>query len=183
MLRRYMTMRFPLYDQLDLPCVFEQLVPGQLHSDGRRYLPQIMLRPTGAGGLLLGVVDRHHRVALAEVGRAGTARLICALGVVRAQTPPYRLGLAPPAAGWRGGACFDPLVLGRVLELAAWEPVSGPLAAATIYVELSLEIGLGVVGLRANLSQADLGAQMIAPGDHLELTRTRIDVLGFDVAA
>lgn len=179
-------MRFPLHNQLDLPCVFVRLVPGQLHPDGRRYLPQILLRPTGAGGLLpegllLGVVDRHHRVAVGDVGRAGTARLVCALGVVRAQASPYRLGLVPEA-DWLGTASFAPLVLGRVHELAAWEPTSGPLAAATVYVELSLDIGLGVVGLRANLMPADFGVRAITPGDHLELARSRIDILGFDVA-
>lgn len=170
-------MYFPLHDQLNLPAVIERIVPGQLHPDGRRYLPQILLRPYGTD-MLLGVVDRHHRVAAASAGQAGVARLVCAMGVVRAQTPPYRLGLEP-APGWRGGACFDPHILGRVQSIAVWEPANGPLAQATVYSELSLDLGLGLVGLRANLDPAALAATTLTPGDYLGLTRTRIDILSF----
>lgn len=180
-------MRFPLLEQLDLPCVFERLVPGALHPDGRRYLPLIVLRPTRAAaqhadGLLLGVVDRHHRVAEGDVGRAGSARLVCALSDLRLRAGPSRLGLVPEA-GWRGGVSTRPVVLGRVVEVAAWETGGGPLPYEALYAELTLDIGLGVVGLRTSLTAGDLGSAIgkarLAPGDYVELTRSRIDILGF----
>jgi hypothetical protein len=174
-------MHFPLHDHLNLPCVIEQIVPGKPHPDGRRYLPQILLRPYGTD-MLIGVVDRHHRVAAASSGQAGQARLVCAMGAVRAQTPPYRLGLEH-GPGWRGGACFDPHILGRVHSIATWEPAGGPLAQATVYSELSLDLGMGLVGLRANLDPAALTATTLAPGDYLELTHARIDILSFTPSA
>lgn len=180
-------MRFPLLDQLDLPCVFAGLVPGQPHPDGRRYLPTVVLRPTGRAdalpdGLLLGVVDRHHRVAEGEVGRAGSARLVCALSGLRLQAGPPRRGLVPEAS-WRGGVSTRPIVLGRVMAVAAWEAERGNLPYEALYAELSLDIGLGVVGLRTSLTAADLattlGKPRVEPGDYVELTRSRIDILGF----
>jgi hypothetical protein len=165
-------MYFPLYNQLKLSCIVERIVPGQPHPDGRHYLPQILLRPAGAD-ILLGVVDRHHRVAATAEGCVGVARLVCSMGVVRVQTPPYRLGMGI-TADWRGGACFDPHIQGRVDRIAVWEPAGKALAKATVYSELSLDLGLGLVGLRANLEPVAL-----APGDYLDLTRTRIDILSF----
>lgn len=180
-------MRFPLLDRLGLPCVFERLVPGQQHPDGRRYLPQIVLRPTGRAdelpaGLLLGVVDRHHRVAEGDAGRAGSARLVCALSGLRLQPLPGRLGLRPEP-GWRGGVSTRPLILGRVVEVAAWEAERGRLPYETLYTELSLDIGLGVIGLRTSLTadslSGALGKARVEPGDYVELARSRIDILGF----
>lgn len=184
-------MRFPLFDRLDLPCVFEGLVPGQPHPDGRRYLPTILLRPTGRAeampaGLVLGVVDRHHRVAEGEAGRAGSARLVCALSDLRLQAGPPRRGLLPEP-GWRGGVSTRPVVLGRVVDVAAWETARGELPYETLYTELSLDVGLGVVGLRTSLTAQDLAAALgkprLEPGDHVELARSRIDILGFTPGA
>lgn len=38
-------MLFAAYDALDLPCHFSQLIEGERHHDGRRYLPTIVLTP------------------------------------------------------------------------------------------------------------------------------------------
>lgn len=180
-------MRFPLLEQLSLPCVFEQLVPGRLHPDGQRYLPQILLRPTAGvellpPGLLLSVVDRHHRVEQGDVGRSGSARIICTLSAVRLQAPPFRRGLVPEA-GWRDGPSASPEVLGRVIEVAVWEATRGELPYVSLYTELSLDIGIGLVGLRTSLTASDpaaaIGKAPIEPGDYLALARSRIDILGF----
>ncbi len=181
-------MRFPLLEQLDLPCVLEQFVPGRLHPDGRRYLPQILLRPTAAGApgdLLLAVVDRHHRVAETDMGRPGRARLVCALSRLHLQEAPPRQGLVPEP-GWRGGATASPTVLGRVVAVAAWEVTRGELPYDALYTELVLDIGLGVVGLRTSQTAPNLaeviGKTTLAPGDHIALTRSRIDILAFEPA-
>jgi hypothetical protein len=178
-------MRFPLLEQLDLPCVFEHLIPGRLHPDGRRYLPQIVLRPTAPGAtgdLLLAVVDRHHRVAEAHQGRAGSARLVCALSHLSLQAGQARRGLVPEPE-WRGGASADPTILGRVVAIAAWEVTRGELPYEALYTELTLDIGLGIVGLRTSLTAPSLAAMIGKPsvetGDHITLTRSRIDILGF----
>jgi hypothetical protein len=177
-------MRFPLLDLLDLPCVFERLIPGKIHPDGRRYLPQILLRPTaeGAGDLLLAVVDRHHLVAEADVGRTGSAQIVCALSHLRLQAPPLQLGLVPEP-GLRGDMTSEPTVFGRVVAVAAWEITRGQLPYEALYTELALDIGLGVVGLRTSLTAPSLaktiGKATIVPGDHIMLTRSRIDILGF----
>ncbi|NTU77818.1 MAG: hypothetical protein HGA45_00200 [Chloroflexales bacterium] len=184
-------MRFPLLDKLDLPCVFEQLVPGEPHLDGRRYLPLLLLRPTRPAGILppgmlLAVVDRHHRVDEGDVGRSGVARLVFALSALRVQSAPLRQGLAPEP-GWRGGASANPVVLGQVVEVGAWEVTRGQLPYEALYAELSLDIGLGIVGTRTSLTASDLEAELgkarVEPGDYIELTRSRIDILGFEPAA
>lgn len=180
-------MRFPLQDKLALPCVFERLVPGRLHPDGRRYLPLIVLRPTAAGArtdLLLGVVDRHHRVLEEHVGRAGSARLVCALSALRLQTGPPQLGLEPEPGRQPGAPSLAPLIYGRVLEVAAWEAGAGALPYESLYTELLLDIGLGRIGVRTSLTAASLAAELgkpqLEPGDLIELTRSRIDILAFE---
>jgi hypothetical protein len=182
--------RFPLLSSLSLPCVFEELVPGKLHPDGRRYLPLIVLRPSQApaggvtpAGLRLGVVDRHHRVDEAYVGRAGVARLVCALSALRLQGQPHRAGLQPEA-GWAAGRPSSaPTIYGRVGEVAAWEEGGGQLPYQTLYAELSIDIGLGTVGLRTSVTADDMaaaiGAARVRPGDWVELRRSRIDILAF----
>lgn len=183
-------MRFPLADRLDLPCVFERLIPGNLHPDGRRYLPIIVLRPTRASqpvvtppDLRLGVVDRHHLVAEGAAGSAGAARLICALSALRLQAPPYRLGFAPEA-GWAPGAIStSPVVFGEVLAVSSWEVVRGHLPYEELYTELLLDVGHGTVGLRTSLTADNLaetiGKDRLRAGDRVRLDRSRIDVLGF----
>ena len=171
-------MHFPLTEQLGIVCRFEQQIPGQLHPDGRRYLPQILLRPIQQGGILLGIVDRHHRVALTDEGAIGRARLVASLGSVRRQRPPYRLGILPESAS-HGGITFMPTLLGHVHEVATLEESSALLASPSTYVELSLHIGVGVIGLRTNLIATDFPDGTLAPGTFLELVRTRIDILEF----
>ncbi|MBX0329876.1 hypothetical protein K2Z83_19615 [Oscillochloris sp. ZM17-4] len=185
-------MRFPLIDTLNLPCVFERLVPGRPHPDGRRYLPLIVLRPTappGPGaitpeGLLLGVVDRHHRVDASAVGRAGVARLVFALSALRIQAPPQRAGLEPEPGWAQGRASTAPTLLGRVKEVAAWEQGGAQLPYQTLYAELTIDAGVGVVGLRTSLTAEDMaaaiGAARVVAGDWVELRRSRIDVLAFE---
>lgn len=188
-------MRFPLLDKLAVSCIFEQLVPGRLHPDGRRYLPLIVLRPTappatGAitpAGLLLGVVDRHHRVDAAAVGRAGVARLVFALSALHLQGPPHRIGLAPEEGWSPGGASTAPALFGRVTAVSAWEEGGAQLPYQTLYAELAVDAGVGVVGMRTSLTAdnmaASLGAARIAPGDWVELRRSRIDILSFEPSA
>ena len=182
-------MRFPLHHQLELPCVFEQLVPGDLHPDGQRYLPLILLRPTRAtdllpAGLVLGVVDRHHCVDEQPVGRSGVARLVFALSALRVQKPPFRQGLVPEP-DWRGGVSTAPGAFGQIVAVGAWELTRGPLPYETLYTELTLDIGLGVIGTRTNLTATSLaalfGQEYLAPGSAIELTRSRIDLLEFVV--
>jgi hypothetical protein len=180
-------MRFPLQDKLDLPCVFEQLIPGRMHPDGRRYLPVIVLRPSGAGApedLLLGVVDRHHRVREQDLGRAGRARLVCALSTVRLQDGPLRQGLEPEPGLPPGSRSLAPTMYASVLEVATWEIRSGELPFESLYAELLLDLGYGRIGLRTSLAADDLGEKLgkarIEPGDYVELGRSRIDILSFE---
>jgi hypothetical protein len=184
--------RFPLIDTLNLPCVFERLVPGALHADGRRYLPLIVLRPTLApapdaitpAGLRLGVVDRHHLVAEGDAGRSGTARIVFALSALRLQTPPHRSGLEPEEGWLPGRASLMPALFGQVRAVAAWERGGGQLPYETLYTELAIDAGVGVVGLRTSLTAEDMaaavGAAEVAPGDWVELRRSRIDILAFE---
>lgn len=180
-------MRFPLADQLAVPCQFERLIPGQLHPDGRRYLPLIVLRPLAPGATLpphfrLVVVDRHHRVREADQGRQGTARLVFALGELRAQTLPYQRGLIVEANA-NPARSETPTALGQVLAISAWEEGGGALPYRTLYAELTLDLGFGVIGVRTNLTAPDLtvalGAPRLAVGDYAQLTHARIDVLSF----
>lgn len=182
-------MRFPLLERLALPCVFERLVPGRQHPDGRRYLPLIVLRPTAPGapaGLLLGVVDRHHRVGEELVGVTGSARLVCALSALRLQAGPPRRGLQAEQGRQEGAPSLAPVVYGRVVEVAAWEPGAGALPYESVYAELLLDVGIGLVGVRTSLAAgslaAELGKARLEPGDHVELTRSRIDILAFEPA-
>lgn len=180
-------MRFPAHGRLDLPCVLEGLLPGRPHPDGRRYLPLLLLRPTAPtapAGLLLGVVDRHHYVREADQGRAGSARLVCALSALRLQRGERR-GVEVEA-GARGGVSTAPDIYGQVREVLAWEVGSPELPYQSLYVELLLDVGVGVVGLRTSLTAPDtaaaLGKARIEAGDFVALERSRIDILGFDVA-
>ncbi|MFV9504400.1 MAG: hypothetical protein AB4911_07525 [Oscillochloridaceae bacterium umkhey_bin13] len=181
-------MRFPLADHLNLPCVFERLLPGRLHPDGRRYLPVIVLRPTSSAALFptslrLAVVDRHHRVREADQGRPGQAKLVFALGELHAQSLPYQKGLVPEA-GWQTSLSETPTALGQVQAISAWEEGRGTLPYQTLYAELTLDLGLGIVGVRTNLTAPDLalalGAPRLTVGMHASLERARIDILGFE---
>lgn len=178
-------MRFPDSEQLRLPCVFAQFVPGQLHPDGRRYLPLIVLRPTGASGLdRLGVIDRHHRVDPALAGRAGVARLVFLLSSVRLQAGAPRHGFAAEPGLVPGRASTVPTAYGQVLAVPSWEAERTHLPYEALYTELLLDIGIGVIGVRTSVTAANLaeaiGKPQLVPGDWIEVQRSRIDILGFD---
>jgi hypothetical protein len=184
-------MRFPAREQLILPCVFERLVPGRQHPDGRRYLPLIVLRLPDAAPLdgrpaltTLGVVDRHHVVDPALEGRAGLARLVFLLSEVRLQAGAPRRGLAAEEGLADRRASTAPAAYGRVVAVPAWEAEREHLPYESLYTELLLDIGAGVIGVRTSLTAASLaetiGKPRIEPGDWLEVRRSRIDILAFD---
>jgi hypothetical protein len=185
-------MRFPLSEQLNLPCIFAQLVPGRQHPDGRRYLPLIVLQLPGAQPVdgrpavaALGVVDRHHVVDLALEGRAGVARLVFLLSGVRLQAGQPRQGLAAEAGLPEGRASTAPVAYGRVVAVPSWEAEREHLPYEALYTELLLDIGVGVIGVRTSVTAASLaetiGKQRLEPGDWLEVQRSRVDILAFEV--
>jgi hypothetical protein len=179
-------MRFPQAEQLHLPCTFAQLLPGKLHPDGRRYLPLIVLRlpsTPGPGSVtMLGVVDRHHVVDPALEGRAGIARLVFLLSGVRLQEPP-RQGLVAEDGLAAERASIAPTAYGRVVAVPSWEAEREHLPYESLYTELLLDIGAGIVGVRTSVTAASLtesiGKPQIEPGDWLEVRRSRIDILAF----
>lgn len=176
-------MRFPNSEQLRLPCVFERFVPGQLHPDGRRYLPLIVLRPTGAGAPTLGVVDRHHVVDPELAGRTGVARLVFLLSTVRLQDGPPRQELVAEPGMQAGRASTMPAAYGQVLAVPSWEAEREHLPYESLYTELLLDVGAGVIGVRTSVTAANLAAAIgkprVEPGDWLEVQRSRVDILGF----
>jgi hypothetical protein len=184
-------MRFPAINQLALRCRFERIVPGKLHADGRRYLPLILLRPADPPAPnvlavpLLGVVDRHHVVDPALEGSDGIARLVFLLSSVRLQNPP-RQGLEAEGELGGGRASTAPTAYGRVLAVPTWEAEQQHLPYESLYTELLLDIGLGVVGVRTNATADSLAEQLgkprIEPGDWLRVWRSRIDILDFSTA-
>ena len=208
-------MRFPSSDQLNLPCTFAQIVPGRQHPDGRRYLPLIVLRLADARPVddqpavaALGVVDRHHVVDLALEGRAGVARLVFLLSSVRLQLGRSPFHSAPPElgspergrrveeSGFRQGllaedglapgrASTAPIAYGRVVAVPAWEAEREHLPYESLYTELLLDIGVGIIGVRTSVTAASLaetiGKPQIEPGDWLEVRRSRIDILAFEI--
>jgi hypothetical protein len=185
-------MRFPSSEQLNLPCTFAQLVPGRQHPDGRRYLPLIVLRPTAARQVdthpavsALGVVDRHHVVDLALEGRPGVARLVFLLSGVYLQAGQQRQGLVAEEGLVLGRASTAPIAYGRVVAVPAWEAQREHLPYESLYTELLLDIGAGIIGVRTSVTAASLaetiGKTQIEPGDWLEVRRSRIDILAFEV--
>lgn len=176
-------MRFPAIDELHLPCRFADVVPGKLHPDGRRYLPQLIFDlPSSDGGITrLGVVDRHHRVDLGLVGRAGVAKLIWLLGSIQSQQPPLRQGLFDERSSGRiSGA---PGAWGQIALVPAWEAERERLSYQALYLELVLDIGIGTVGVRTSATAPDLAAKIgtteFRPGDWAVAGPARIDILAF----
>jgi hypothetical protein len=186
-------MRFPQIDQLHLPCAFERVVPGKPHPDGRRYLPLIVLRltvprdgraPTNATDVTaLGVVDRHHVVEPAQVGRTGIARLVFLLSNVRLQDPPLCQGLFDDEQVAEGRVSTTPTAYGCVVAVPTWEAEQNHLPYEALYTELLLDIGIGIVGVRTSATAANLaesiGKPQIVPGDWLRVGRSRIYILEF----
>jgi hypothetical protein len=175
-------MRFPDIDQLNLPCVFEQLAPGQLHADGRRYLPLVVLGLNDPNSIRqLAVVDRHHVVDPLLEGRAGAARLVFLLSQVRLIDGP-RHGLVDAQPG-QPRASTMPGAYGRVVSVPTWEAEREHLPYEALYLELVVDIGIGTIGVRTSTTASNLadhiGAARIGPGDWVEVTRSRIDILGF----
>lgn len=173
--------RFPRDELLALPVLFERLIPGRQHPDGRRYLPLLVFTLTD--NVQIGVVDRHHLVDERLAGRRGSAKLIFLLSSIHIQQPgSQRNGLEPE---WRGGGHVStaPSIAGQVLEIASWELTSHA-GYEALYTELVLDIGMGVVGVRTNITAPEiaavLGAATISPGDWLSVTRSRIDILAFE---
>lgn len=191
------TVRVPLLPQLHVPCVFERVIPGKSHTDGRRYLPLLLLRLASSRPqddtvathvtpehLLLGVVDRHHMINQGLVGQTGVARLLFLLSTLRLQTPPYRQGLSPEPTASAQHAAIAPLALGQVLEVPTWEVEQGQLAYAQLHTELLLDIGVGTIGVRTNTTAEDLSAALgktrFERGDWVVVDRSRVDILGFE---
>jgi hypothetical protein len=165
-------MQFPQPNLLSVPCNFVTYVPGKPHPDGRRYLPLLHLHfinadPLSGADLMLGVVDRHHRVDLALTGREGWAALVLLLGKVTAQVNTTWRGVVAEAD--HANVSTLPTVYGRVaqvfsVQLERPEPY-------TLLVELLLDIGIGMVGMRSLLATEP------QVGDWLQVERPRIDIL------
>jgi len=173
-------MIFPLADSLSLPCRLAQVVPGALHADGRRYLPTLVFAL--ADGFEFGVVDRHHRVGVGSTGREGTARLVFLLSKLRLQTPPYTQGLRAEVGGTHR-LVMRPLAFGQVVAVPTWELARDVLPYETLYTELLLDLGVGVVGVRTNATAPSIanaiGTTQLAAGDWISVERSRIDILNF----
>lgn len=173
-------MNFPHANQLALPCRLEQIVPGALHPDGRRYLPLLVFRL--ANGFELGVVDRHHRVRESHVGGAGVARLVFLLSTLRLQTNQHVAGLFAET-GMAGRPSTRPMARGQVVSVLSWEAERDHLPYESLYAELLLDIGLGIIGVRTSATAeslaASIGKAQLEPGDWLIVERSRIDILEF----
>src|ERR1051325_11683881 len=151
-------MRFASFDQLALRCRFERFVPGRLHGDGRRYLPLILLRPPEMPDVAtvptLAIVDRHHVVDPALEGHEGVARLVFLLSSVRLLEPPLRRGLVAEDGQDEGTCSTAPVAYGRVVAVPTWEAEQQHLPYESLYAELLLDIGIGVVGVRTSATAA-----------------------------
>ncbi len=176
--------RFPLLDQVALPATFEQYVPGNLHTDGRRYLPLLLFKL--ANDLTIGVVDRHHLVNTQLAGRTGIVRLVFLLSNIALQPPGMqRQGVFAEPTN-RGGFTTTPEAYGRVVAVPTWEVRRGALPYDTLHTELLLDVGIGVIGVRTSVTAdhlaAKLGKAQFAVGDWIAVSRSRVDILGFEAA-
>ncbi|HEU4325088.1 MAG TPA: hypothetical protein VFS21_18250 [Roseiflexaceae bacterium] len=176
-------MHFPAAERLLFPCRFAQIVPGRMSADGRQVLPVVVLQPLSSALPAVGVVDRHHVVDPSLRGREGSARLVFLLSRFRVQTPPFRQGLGPEPGARDLGFSSMPEAFGRVLDVLTWEVEHEHLPYEALYVELLLDVGSAVVGLRTSATAASLaqtlGKARIEPGDWLHVERSRVDILAF----
>jgi hypothetical protein len=174
-------MIFSAADHLNLPCHFASFTPGEVHNDGRRYLPTIGLSLAEGThqAYHLPVVDRHHQVNEHHVGLRGNALLVLLLCQFRLQTNPPRQGLQATADGIPGA----PRVYGRVSHVATWEIPETPLPYQSLYCEFVIDIGMGTVGVRTHATAPQLrqrlGTDQLSTGDWVEIWRPRIDILAF----
>lgn len=173
--------RFPELNRLKLPATFLHFVAGRLHPDGHRYLPLLIF---DAGlSTHLGVVDRHHLVAPELEGKRGDLQLVFLLSTLRSQPHgEHRSALiAEPNLGARPSTA--PELYGRVIAVPTWETQHGTLHHESLYTELLLDIGYGIVGVRTTMTAPSLteslGTTRIEPGDWIHVGRSRIDILGF----
>lgn len=175
-------MHFPLANQLDLPCRLGAVLPGALHPGGRRYLPLLVLQLANA--FELGVVDRHHRVDEALLGSVGSAQLVFLLSTIRLQQASETAGLFAESSV-SGRPSTRPTMYGRVLAVPTWDTEREHLPYESLYTELLLDIGVGVVGVRTSATAQSLaeslGKARIEVGDWLLVERSRIDILAFSV--
>ncbi|GAC1552450.1 MAG: hypothetical protein NVS2B7_28420 [Herpetosiphon sp.] len=175
--------RFAGQHALALPATFTAVIPGKIHPDGRRYLPLLIW--TLANGLKIGTIDRHHLIDQHLVGRAGSLGIIFLLSTLALQpTGNHRLGLDPDAAPDRPSTA--PTAYGKVSAVLSWELQQETLAFETVYAELLLDIGIGIVGVRTATAAPSLasaiGKTTLAAGDWITVGRSRIDVLAWTPA-
>jgi hypothetical protein len=183
-------MRFAAIDALDFRAVYAAYDVGDLHTDGRRYLPTHWLAsaavdPCHADWVgpvyRLPVVDRHHRVAEHAAGVAVSAQLVLLLSQFRVQDGPHRMGFERVAGGIAGA----PLVHGKVSMVAVWEIPATPLPYESLYCEYVIDIGVGTVGVRTHATAVDLamalGTRRLEVGEWVTVRRPRIDILGMSV--
>ena len=174
--------RFPHLEHLRLPATFVRYVPGRPHPDGRRYLP-LLIFDVGVE-TPIGVIDRHHLVVPDQAGLSGIARFVFLLSNVTLQPAgEQRRGLVLET-DLGGRASTAPEAYGRVMAVPTWEEQRGKLQFESLYTEFLLDIGLGVVGVRTATTADDLGALLgkarIEAGDWVHVSRSRIDILGFE---
>lgn len=183
-------MRFKALDRLYLRCRYDQFIPGALHEDGRRYLPQIVVTPLDAGadtavGTRLWLVDRHHRVDPTLVGHIINVRLLCALSSIRMQVPPLRAGFIPSPTETATAPLSEPVIYGQVADVLTWEMQREYLPFETLYAESVIRLSeRATIGLRTTLSApqiADLiGCAHLLTGHWIEIQRSRIDILALE---
>jgi hypothetical protein len=177
-------MRFSLADKLQLPCVFERLIPGQLHADGRRYLPLILLHLIDAPPdtlTHLAVVDRHHLVRADQEGQTGVAQLLFLQSRVTISQEPYSGLFDLPQSHNRASTMPD--AYGTLLAIGAWEVERKHLPYESLYAELLIDLGFGTIGVRTSDTAPNLaekiGKERLEAGDRVRIERSRIDILGF----
>jgi hypothetical protein len=177
--------RFPLLERLAVPVTFDSYVPGKVHPDGRRYLPLLVFKL--AGGVMLGVVDRHHLVDPQLEGCTGIARLVFLLSNIMLQSPAAtRQGIFAEPFN-RGGMTTTPEAYGQIVAVPSWEVERGHLPYDRLYTELLLDVGVGTVGVRTHVTADDLsvklGKAQLVTGDWIAVSRSRVDILGFDLTS
>lgn len=173
-------MRFPQLERVHVIAQFSQFQAGRLHSSGRRFLPLIVL--TLSDGNRLGVVDRHHRVDSSMLGVTGNAQLIFLLSVLELQTAQQRgLDYDQPNA-----ISTAPTAHGMIVDVLTWEQ-HRELGYDAIYSEMLVDVGIGIIGVRTNITTPDFAASMgierFHAGDWITIRRSRIDILGFRLEA